>query len=64
MLERLRRPWPDTRAERLLGGVSLLVAVGIVAMVAFVAVEAWPIFQHNGMGWLLPSNGLEGRSRT
>ena len=44
----------------MLGAVSLLVAVGIVAMVAFVASEAWPIFQHNGLSWLLPGNGLEG----
>ena len=28
MLERLRKPWPDHRAERTLGAVSLLVGVG------------------------------------
>jgi len=52
VLERLKRPWPDHRAERTLGAVSLLVGVVIVAMIAFVAVRSWPIFQHNGLRWL------------
>ena len=55
MLERLRHPWPDNRAERTLGAVALLIAVGVVAMVVFVGVHAWPIFQHNGLGWLGPA---------
>jgi phosphate transport system permease protein len=59
LLERLKRPWPDHRAERTLGAVSLLVGVLIVAMIAFVAVGAWPIFQHNGLSWL-GSGDLEG----
>jgi phosphate transport system permease protein len=49
---RLRRPWPDNRAERTLGAVSVLVCVLVVAMVVFVASHAWPIFQHNGLSWL------------
>ncbi len=59
MLERLKRPWPDHRAERLLGAVSLSVGVGVVAMVVFVATKAWPIFEHNGLSWLLGGGSLE-----
>ena len=36
----------------MLGTVSLLVGVGIVAMIVFVATRAWPIFSHNGLSWL------------
>jgi phosphate transport system permease protein len=39
----------------MLGAVALLSAVGVVAMIAFVAVHAWPTFQHNGLGWLGPA---------
>ena len=59
MLERLRRPWPDHRAERTLGAVSLLVGVGVVAMVVFVGIRAWPIFEHNGLSWLGSGGHLE-----
>jgi phosphate transport system permease protein len=59
MLERLRKPWPDHRAERTLGAVSLLVGVGVVAMVVFVASKAWPVFQHNGLSWVLGGGDLE-----
>ena len=59
MLKHLRNPWPDHRAERLLGAVSLLLGVLVVAMVAFVAVHAWPTFQHNGISWLGPGGNLE-----
>jgi phosphate transport system permease protein len=59
VLERLRNPWPDHRAERSLGAVSLLVAVVVVAMVVFVAIHAWPTFRHNGLGWLGPGGSLE-----
>jgi phosphate transport system permease protein len=52
MLARLRKPWPDSRAERLLGAVSCLVGVLVVAMIVFVAVHAWPTFEHNGLSWL------------
>jgi len=52
VLARLRKPWPDTRAERTLGAVSCLVGVLVVGMVAFVAVHAWPTFEHNGLSWL------------
>ncbi len=59
MLERLRKPWPDHRAERTLGAVSLLVGVIVLAMVVFVASKAWPIFEHNGLSWLLGGGDLE-----
>jgi len=59
MLERLKKPWPDRRAERTLGAVSLLVAAVVVAMVVFVVVKAWPIFQHNGFSWLLGGGDFE-----
>lgn len=52
MLERLRAPWSDRRAELTLGAVSLLIAVAVLAMIAFVAAQAWPTFQHNGLSWL------------
>ncbi len=54
MLERLRAPWSDRRAELSLGAVSLLITVVVIAMVVFVAIQAWPIFQHNGLSWLGP----------
>ena len=37
---RLRNPWPDHRAERTLGAVSLLVCACVVSMVVFVAIRA------------------------
>jgi phosphate transport system permease protein len=59
VLRRLRDPWPDHRAERTLGAVSLLVGVCVLAMIAFVGVRAWPVFAHNGLGWLGPGGSLE-----
>lgn len=59
VLKRLRNPWPDHRAERALGAVSLLVGVCVIAMVVFVGVRAWPIFAHNGLSWLGPGGSLE-----
>jgi len=59
MLQRLRHPWPDHRAERLLGAVSLSIAAGVVAMIVFVGIRAWPIFSHNGLSWLGSGGHLE-----
>jgi phosphate transport system permease protein len=59
VLKRLRNPWPDHRAERMLGAVSLLVGVIVVAMVVFVGVHAWPTFSHNGLSWLGSGGTLE-----
>jgi phosphate transport system permease protein len=58
-LEGLRKPWPDGRADRALGGAAALVGVGIVVMVAFVAVHAAPIFQHNGLSFLLGNGDFQ-----
>ncbi|HEX5851617.1 MAG TPA: ABC transporter permease subunit [Solirubrobacteraceae bacterium] len=55
----MRTPWPDQRAERSLGALSLLVGVGVVAMVAFVGIRAWPIFEHNGLSWLGSGGHME-----
>lgn len=52
MLDRLRRPWSDSRAELVLGAVACLLAVAIVAMVVFVLRGAWPTFEHDGLSWL------------
>lgn len=59
MLRRLRHPWPDRRAERTLGAVSLVLAAIVIAMVAFVAAKAWPTFEHNGVSWLGPGGNLK-----
>jgi phosphate transport system permease protein len=59
MIERLRKPWPDHRAERTLGAVSLLIGVSVVLMVVFVIIKAWPIFQHNGLSWVLGGGDFE-----
>jgi phosphate transport system permease protein len=58
-LARLRQPWSDHRAELTLGAVSLLTGVVIAAMVVFVAVHAWPTFQHNGLSWLGSGGNLD-----
>jgi phosphate transport system permease protein len=59
VLERLRSPWSDRRAELTLGAASLLVSVVVVAMVVFVAVHAWPTFKHDGFNWLGGSGDLK-----
>ncbi len=59
MLERLKKPWPDHRAERTLGAVSLLITAGVVAMVVFVASRAWPLFEHNGISWVFGGGDFE-----
>ena len=59
-LRRLRDPWPDHRAERMLGAVSLLIGVIVLVMIVFVAVHAWPTLEHNGLlGWLGPGGSVE-----
>jgi phosphate transport system permease protein len=51
MLDRLREPWSDQRAERTLGALASVVLLVIVLMVVFVAARAWPSFHHNGLSW-------------
>lgn len=59
MLERLRQPWPDRRAELLLGALACAVLLVIVLMVAFVVNEAWPAFEHNGLAILGPGGNVD-----
>jgi phosphate transport system permease protein len=59
MIERLRNPWSDHRAELLLGAVSLSVGVIVLGMIVFVTVQAWPVFAHNGLSWLGPGGSLK-----
>jgi phosphate ABC transporter permease protein PstC len=41
----------DQRAELMLGALVCVVVGLLLAMVVFVLHEAWPSFQHNGVGW-------------
>ena len=59
MLERLRSPWKDDRAERMLGAIACVTFVAIVLMVVFVAERAWPTFSHEGLSWLGPGGNLD-----
>ena len=59
MLDRLRQPWPDRRAERMLGALACAVLITIVVMVIFVTKEAWPTFAHNGLAWLGPGSNVD-----
>jgi phosphate transport system permease protein len=43
----------------MLGAVSLSIALGVLAMIAFIAVKSVPIFQHNGISWVLGGDSLE-----
>ncbi|HEY3186148.1 MAG TPA: phosphate ABC transporter permease subunit PstC [Solirubrobacteraceae bacterium] len=51
MLARLREPWTDQRAERVLGSLVSLLLVLVIGMVVFVLSKAWPSFSHNGLSW-------------
>src|SRR3954451_12850315 len=59
MLDRLRQPWPDRRAELMLGALACAVLVTIVLMVVFVTREAWPLIKHEGLSWLLPGGNVD-----
>ena len=59
MIERLRKPWSDDRAERMLGAIACLTAVAIMLMVVFVAQRAWPTLSHEGLSWLGPGGNLD-----
>jgi phosphate transport system permease protein len=59
MLARLRQPWPDQRAELMLGALACAVLLIIVLMVVFVFNEAWPTFKHNGLSWLGPGGNVD-----
>jgi ABC-type phosphate transport system permease subunit len=51
MLQRIRKPWPDHRAELTLGAVSLLVVVIVLGMVVGIVIDAWPTISHEGLAW-------------
>src|SRR3954468_7166839 len=51
MLQRLRQPWPDRRAEGMIGARASGGPVLSVLMIVFVASKAWPALQHNGFGF-------------
>jgi phosphate ABC transporter permease protein PstC len=59
VFDRLRQPWTDDRAERVLGAVASLTAIAIVLMVVFVAERAWPTFSHQGLSWLGSGGSLD-----
>src|SRR3954468_2092003 len=61
MLDRLREPWPDQRAERMLGALACSVLLVIVLIIAFVAVRAWPSLQHNGLSWFTGKGDVDGQ---
>lgn len=59
MLERLRQPWPDLRAERMLGALASVVLLVIALMVVFIVLRAWPTFESQGLGWLGGSENVD-----
>ncbi len=59
MLERLREPWTDQRAEHTLRALACFVLLVIALMIVFVAVKAWPTFQHTGLSWLGPGGDVD-----
>ena len=54
---RASRRWSDARAEPLLAALSVLVLLVVGGMIAFVLVNAWPSFAHNGLGWFGSGGG-------
>jgi ABC-type phosphate transport system permease subunit len=59
VLERLRKPWSDDRAEGMLGAIASLTAIAIILMVVFVAQRAWPTLSREGLSWLGPGGSLD-----
>lgn len=45
--------WSDVRAERVLGTCAVLLLALVLAMLAFVIVNAWPSFRENGLDWFI-----------
>ena len=64
MLERLKAPWSDRRAELSLGAASLLLGAVVIAMIVFVTIQAWPIFEHNGLAWLGSGKSFKEQAET
>jgi phosphate transport system permease protein len=58
LLAAVRAPWPDRRAEVLLGAAGCSVLLFVAGMLGFVFSEAWPSFRENGViGWFLAPGG-------
>ena len=49
----------DQRVELGLGALVCGVVLVLVAMVAFIFKEAWPSFDHNGLGWFGPGGSVD-----
>jgi phosphate transport system permease protein len=49
----------DQRAELMLGALVTGVVCVLLAMLAFVLVQAWPSFAHNGLSWFGPGGGVD-----
>jgi phosphate transport system permease protein len=59
MRQRLGLASPETRAELILGAVSVGVLVFVAAMLVTVFVKAWPSFAHNGyIEWFFPGGDV------
>jgi ABC-type phosphate transport system permease subunit len=43
--------WSDRRVELTLGALVCAVLASVLAMLAFVVVQGWPSFAHNGLAW-------------
>jgi len=59
VLDRLREPWTDKRAGLMLGALACFVLAAIVFMLVFVAIKAWPSFQHNGLSWFSAKGNVD-----
>ncbi|CAB4919821.1 unannotated protein [freshwater metagenome] len=59
MLDRLRQPWTDRRAELTLGALACSVLLVIAFMIAFIAVKAWPSFNANGLSWFSAKGNVD-----
>jgi len=59
VLDLIRKPWTDRRAERVLGAAALVTCAAVVAMIAFVFVRAWPTYAHQGLSWLGPGGNVD-----
>ncbi len=59
MLDRLREPWTDRRAELMLGALACLVLAVIVFMIVFMAIRAWPSFEANGLSWFSAKGNVD-----
>lgn len=59
MSSRLRQPWTDQRAERVLGALSSVVLLTILAMVVFVFAKGWPSLSANGLGWFSSGGNVD-----